>query len=125
MPFGKYVTDLGMKKELVPRSLLEQAAHRFRLMGEPARLEILNLLQARGESNVQDLVESTGRSQANVSKHLGLMLSEGMVRRRQEGPFAFYSISDPTLAAICMLVCGKLQQEAQTNEDSSLENADG
>ena len=54
-----------MKKELVPQSLLEQAAQRFRLMGEPARLEILNLLQARGESNVQDLVESTGRSQAN------------------------------------------------------------
>src|SRR5690625_1788830 len=116
MPFGKYVTGLGMKKELVPRSLLEQAAHRFRLMGEPARLEILNLLQARGESNVQDLVESTGRSQANVSKHLGLMLSEGMVRRRQEGPFVFYSISDPTLVEIYVLMFGRVQQEAQTKE---------
>ena len=53
------------------------------------------------------------------------MLSEGMVRRRQEGPFAFYSISDPTLAAICMLVCGKLQQEAQIDNNAPLENADG
>jgi ArsR family transcriptional regulator, arsenate/arsenite/antimonite-responsive transcriptional repressor len=96
-------------KELIPLDILDQAAHRFRLMGEPVRLQILNVLQAVGESNVQDLVSATGQSQANISKHLRLLLDEGMVGRRQEGPFAYYRISDPTLGAICMLVCGAIK----------------
>lgn len=97
---------------LVPISLLEEAAHRFRLLGEPVRLQILNLLHAQGEVNVQSIVEATGQSQANVSKHLRLLLDEGLVARRQDGHYAFYSTADPTLAALCMLVCGRLQQEA-------------
>lgn len=112
-----------MSTDLIPRPLLDRAAHRFRLLGEPARLEILNLLQARNETNVQDLVEATGLSQANVSKHLGLMLREGLIARRQEGLFAFYSISDPTLAAICLLVCGKLREEASAMDAVAITQA--
>lgn len=99
-----------MEATLVPRDLLEHTAHRFRLLGEPTRLQILNCLHAMGEQNVQSLVSATGQSQANVSKHLRLLLNEGLIGRRQEGPFAYYRITDPTLAALCMLVCGRLQQ---------------
>jgi ArsR family transcriptional regulator, arsenate/arsenite/antimonite-responsive transcriptional repressor len=97
-----------MKATLVPQSQLAQAARRFRLIGEPTRLELLNLLHARGELNVQALVEASGQSQANVSKHLRLLLEEGLVGRRRDGPFSYYRIADPTLAALCMLVCGQL-----------------
>ena len=96
---------------LVPLGLLEEAARRFRLLGEPVRLQILNLLHAREECHVQGIVEATGQSQANVSKHLRLLLNEGLVARRKEGLYAHYSIADPTLAALCMLVCGQLQRE--------------
>src|SRR5690554_3178698 len=99
-------------KAMVPLDLLEEAAHRFRMLGEPVRLQILNLLHAHGEVNVQALVEATGQSQANVSKHLRLLLDEGLVARRQEGLYAYYSIADPTLAALCLLVCGQLRREA-------------
>jgi ArsR family transcriptional regulator, arsenate/arsenite/antimonite-responsive transcriptional repressor len=97
-----------MKTTLVSDAQLAQAARRFRLLGEPTRLELLNLLHARGEMNVQDLVEASGQSQANVSKHLRLLLDEGLVGRRRDGPFSYYRIADPTLAALCMLVCGQL-----------------
>ncbi len=94
---------------MVPAILLDEVARRFRLLGEPARLELLNYLQTAGEAPVQDLVGATGQSQPNVSKHLRLMLEAGLVARRQEGLFAYYRIADPTVSALCLLVCGGLR----------------
>ncbi|QXD17185.1 metalloregulator ArsR/SmtB family transcription factor [Rhodocaloribacter litoris] len=101
-----------MRKAMVPESLLERAARRFKLLGEPVRLQLLNLLQQHGEMTVQALMEATGQKQANVSKHLGLMAKEGLLTRRKEGLNVYYSIADPTLSALCTLVCGQLRQEA-------------
>lgn len=100
-----------MATTLIPREQLEQVAHRFRILGEPTRLELLNLLHSADEENVQSLVATTGQSQANVSKHLRLLMEEGLVARRQDGPFAYYRIDDPMLAALCLLVCGPLAPE--------------
>lgn len=101
-----------MPTTLIPRPQLEQVAHRFRILGEPTRLELLNLLHAEGEQNVQSLVAATGQSQANVSKHLRLLMDEGLVARRQDGAFAYYRIDDPMLAALCLLVCGRVENGA-------------
>ena len=57
------------------------------------RLRILQALQ-RGERSVTEIIESPGASQANVSKHLGVMTRAEMVGRRQEGLNVFYSITD-------------------------------
>lgn len=92
--------------------MLVEVARRFQMLSEPVRLELLNLLQVHEEQNVQQLVEATGQSQANVSKHLRLMAAEGMVGRRREGLYAYYSIADPTLAALCTVVCSRLREEA-------------
>lgn len=100
-----------MAQSLVPREMLERAARRFQLLSEPVRLELLNLLHTHGEMNVQQLVEATGQHQANVSKHLRLMAEENMVARRKEGLYAFYRIADPSLAGMCLLVCGQLRQQ--------------
>ncbi len=110
--------------QLLPREMLLHVAERFRLLGEPVRLEILNLLHVNGEMNVQELVESTGQLQANVSKHLKLLAEAGMVARRKEGLFAYYSIHDPTLAGLCMIVCGQLQNNLSHSPPthSSLQN---
>ncbi len=101
-----------MKKEMVPEVLMDRVARRFKLLSEPVRLDLLNQLQARGEMSVQELVEATGHMQANVSKHLGLMAREGLLARRKEGLNVYYSIADPTLSALCTLVCGQIRQEA-------------
>ncbi len=106
-----------MSKTLVPSAMLEQAARRFHLLSEPVRLEILNLLHLHGEMNVQELVEATGQQQANVSKHLRLLADEGLVVRRKEGLFAYYRIDDPSLSALCLLVCSQIR-EAALREDA-------
>lgn len=100
-----------MDQRLVPQEHIEKAARRFKILSEPVRLELLNQLQLHGEMTVSELVEATDHRQANVSKHLGLMSREGLLDRRKEGLYVYYKISDPTLSALCMLVCGRLREE--------------
>ena len=68
----------------------------------------LNALR-QGEKTVGELVEGTGGSQANVSKHLALLLRQGLVSRRKEGVFSYYEIRDPSLFELCELVCQSLE----------------
>ena len=100
-----------MANKLVPSERLEEAANRFKLLSETVRLELLNQLHQHGEMTVSELVEATGHRQANVSKHLGMMAREGLLARRKEGLYVHYSINDPTISALCMLVCGRLREE--------------
>lgn len=93
--------------ETVPSEIVQQVADYFSVLSEPMRLRILNLLRD-GEKCVQDLVEATETSQANVSKHLKVMLQAGMVNRRSEGTSAYYSVADDLSYELCNLVCDRL-----------------
>ncbi|HOW66484.1 MAG TPA: metalloregulator ArsR/SmtB family transcription factor [Candidatus Paceibacterota bacterium] len=88
-------------------------ANRFKVLSDPSRLRILHALQG-GEMNVSQLVAATGISQANVSKHLALLLEAVMVGRRREGANVFYSIADSCVFELCDLMCNKLQREFDT-----------
>lgn len=91
----------------VSQEVVHQLAHYFSILGEPMRLRILNLLQD-GEKCVQDLVEASETSQANVSKHLKVMLQAGILSRRTEGTSAYYSVEDDLIFELCGLVCDRL-----------------
>jgi DNA-binding transcriptional ArsR family regulator len=91
--------------------LLQLVAERFKALAEPARLEILNALR-EGEMTVSELVDATGLGQANLSKHLQLLLAHGFVVRRKEGLFAYYELADRDVFKLCDLVCGRLASEA-------------
>ena len=82
-------------------------AARFRALGDPSRVRLLNEL-LQGERPVLELAASTGLLQPTVSKHLGILLREGIVARRQQGTQAFYRVADPSIAALCDLVCDGL-----------------
>lgn len=98
-----------MKKQLSGEAF-EMIAARFRLLSDPMRLRILHTL-GDGELNVTELVEATGAGQANVSKHLGILLEAGVVARRKEGLNAFYSIADETIFDLCETVCSRLEEQ--------------
>jgi DNA-binding transcriptional ArsR family regulator len=87
---------------------LEMVAERFRVLGDPMRLRLLQIMGS-GELSVSELVAQTETSQANVSKHLGMMLRAGLIRRRKEGLKVYYAPADPSVFKICDLVCGSLQ----------------
>ena len=85
-------------------------AERFKALGEPMRLLLLEALR-RGECSVGELAKRTGGGQANVSKHLQVLLQQGYVDRRKEGTTSWYRITDPQVFRMCELVCGGLEQE--------------
>ncbi len=93
----------------VPAPLLDEAAARFRLLGDPVRLRFLNELLERGEATVQELAAATGHSHQNTSKHLRLLAEGGIVGVRREGTFAVYRVTDPSVPGLCLLVCGQLR----------------
>ena len=93
------------KKTLLTRPALEIVAARFRALSDASRLQILqNLFNC--ERSVQELCELTAMSQANVSKHLSILAEQGIVQRRREGLFVYYSIGDNTIYELCDIVCG-------------------
>jgi DNA-binding transcriptional ArsR family regulator len=93
-------------------SMLDDVADRFRALAEPSRLRLMHLL-CEGERCVGELVEGSGLSHANASKHLSLLHKAGFVRRRKEGLNVFYRLADNDVLTLCDLMCGRLQREAK------------
>lgn len=89
--------------------LIELIAHRFRVIGEPLRIKLLDHLRD-GEASVGELTEALGANQQNVSRHLAVLHGAGIVARRKRGTRTLYSIADPTVFALCETVCGALEQ---------------
>jgi len=91
--------------------LLERIAHRFRAMSNPVRLKILHSLQ-QGELSVSAILERVGGSQANASKHLGILRTAGLVASRRDGVSVYYRISDKAVFSLCEVVCDSLHSRA-------------
>lgn len=94
----------------LPEPLVELVAQRFRVIGEPMRIKLLDRLRD-GSATVGELVEALGASQQNVSKHLGVLHQAGIVSRAKEGTSVRYAIADDTVFALCEQVCGGLREQ--------------
>ncbi|MGK2956772.1 MAG: ArsR/SmtB family transcription factor [Solirubrobacterales bacterium] len=94
----------------LPDALTEIIAQRFRVIGEPMRIRILDTLRD-GEMTVSELVEALGATQQNMSKHLGVLHQAGIVNRRKDGNFVRYSVGDESIFELCELVCGGLRDQ--------------
>ena len=57
------------KHSVLSEEALELVARRFAVLAEPMRLRLIQAL-FEGERNVTELVDATGGTQANVSRHL-------------------------------------------------------
>ena len=97
----------------LPEPLVEVIAARFRVIGEPMRIRLLDNLRG-SPATVNELTETLGASQQNVSKHLNVLHQAGLVSRVKEGTAVRYAIADETVFVLCELVCGGLR--AQLNE---------
>jgi len=94
----------------LPDDLAELIARRFRVIGEPMRIRLLDRLRD-GEASVSDLAEALDASQQNISKHLAVMADAGIVGRRKDGNHVYYRIVDEGVFALCDEVCGSVQQQ--------------
>lgn len=108
MSFPTKASDMTLPHPL-SGELVEQIAQRFRVLGEPMRIRILDLLRD-GETSVQELTDALGTTQQNVSKHLGVLHVAGIVSRRRDGNRALYAIADDSVFELCDTVCGGLRR---------------
>ena len=99
----------ALSREALSREALDIIAQRFRALGDATRLALLQTLFG-GERTVREMCALTRTSQANASKHLALLLDQGLVARRRDGAFSRYRIADATLERICKVVCGSLAE---------------
>ena len=90
--------------------LVDLIARRFRVLGEPTRIRLLDLLREH-DATVTELHEALGASQQNVSKHLGVLLQAGIVTRTKHGTSARYAIADDGVFVLCEHVCGGLRRQ--------------
>ena len=97
----------------LPEDLAELIARRFRALGDPLRVRILDLLRHQ-ELSVTTLAEQLGAGQQNVSKHLAVLVDSGMLARRKDGNHVYYRIADEGVFALCEQVCGSLQAQIAT-----------
>ncbi|MDR2153416.1 MAG: metalloregulator ArsR/SmtB family transcription factor [Burkholderiaceae bacterium] len=102
--------------EQLSPAALQHVAEYFRALSEPMRLRILNLLCA-GEASVGDVARQVQSSVANVSRHLAQMARHGLVTRESRGPSVYYRIADPTVHALCELVCGSIARRYDQTMD--------
>lgn len=97
----------------LPDDLVELIARRFRVIGEPMRIRLLDRLR-EGETSVSDLAKTLNASQQNISKHLAVLADVGIVGRRKVGNHVYYRIVDEGVFALCDQVCGAVQQQLRT-----------
>jgi DNA-binding transcriptional ArsR family regulator len=86
---------------------IEMIAARFRTLGEPLRIRIIQELES-GEKTVSQIVDAVGSTQPNVSKHLRLLQEAGVIGRRQEGNLVYCYVSDDSVLRLCDAVCTSL-----------------
>ena len=94
----------------LPDDLVELIARRFRVIGEPMRIRLLDRLRD-GEASVSELAETLDASQQNVSKHLSVLADSGIVGRRKAGNHVYYRIVDEAVFALCDQVCGSVHEQ--------------
>jgi DNA-binding transcriptional ArsR family regulator len=100
----------GKVSKVLTGAELEQIAARFKLLGEPMRLRILQAV-CKQPRPVNDIVSATSSTQANVSKHLALLATSGILTRTRDGQRVYYGIKDPLAVKLCELVRAQVARQ--------------
>jgi DNA-binding transcriptional ArsR family regulator len=96
----------------LPPELAVLIADRFRVIGEPMRIRLLDELRA-GPLTINELASALGSSQQNVSKHVGVLAAAGIVGREKDGNRVRCKIADESIFELCEIVCGGLRRRVE------------
>ena len=83
--------------------IYELQADLCKIFSNAKRLEIINSLKDK-EMSASELIERIGLSKANLSQHMGVLKSKGVILTRREGVNIYYRISNPKIIQACHLI---------------------
>jgi DNA-binding transcriptional ArsR family regulator len=92
--------------------LLEEYCQFFRILSEPARLQLLCQLK-QGPMDVAALIEATGFSQSHISRQLGQLQRAGLVRCERDGVRTIWHADSELVDDLCTLVQSRLRQRLE------------
>lgn len=84
-------------------------------LGNPRRLQILNLLKG-GESSVSSLIGAVNINKANMSQHLSVLKQKGLVLTRREGTTIYYRLASPRISEACSIMREVLRETLREKE---------
>lgn len=84
-------------------------------LGNPRRLQILNLLK-EGERPVSSMLEFMNINKANMSQHLSVLKQKGLVFSRKEGTTVYYRLASPRISEACSIMRDVLRETLQEKE---------
>jgi ArsR family transcriptional regulator len=90
----------------------------LKTLASPRRLEILHVL-ARGPIEVGRLASAIGATQPNVSQHLGVLRTAGIVDAERDGREVRYRLADPDVMSACEIMRGVLERRLRRLADLS------
>ncbi len=96
------------------RELCNIHAEMCKAFSNSTRLEILNLLRDK-ELSVTELIEKTKLSQVNISQHLSIMKSKGIVVSERDGKMIYYKLSNPKIIKAFDIIKEVLTERLEKN----------
>ncbi len=101
--YTKININFEIMKSPLPQEAYDKNANIYKILANPKRLEVLNLLKVR-EMSVEEMLKITGLSKANLSQHLALLRHNGLVHTRRAGLNIIYRIVDPRIVEPCKIL---------------------
>ena len=98
LPMKKRSRQLALENEILERQVLICKA-----FANSTRLRMLDLL-GRHDWSAADLQKTLGVSKANLSQHVAVLKSAGVIVRRREGKEVFFSLAIPEVKRACQLI---------------------
>ena len=96
------------------KELYEIHSEMCKVFSNPTRLEILNLLRDK-ELSVTELIKKTKLSQANISQHLSIMKSKGIVESNRKGKNIYYKLTNPKIIKAFNIIREVLTERLKKN----------
>lgn len=81
----------------------------LKTLASPRRLELLHLLSA-GPRDVGDLSVALRITQPNVSQHLAVLRTAGLVEATRDGRETYYRLTDPGVMVACDVMRAVLER---------------
>ena len=85
-----------------------------KVLSNPTRLEILNLLRDK-EMSVTELIEKSKLSQSNISQHLSIMKSKDIVTSDRKGKNIYYKLTNPKIIKAFDIIKDVLAEKLKKN----------
>lgn len=96
------------------KTLYKLHANICKALASPIRIEIIDILNDK-EMSFGELQDKTGVLKSNLSQHLSLMVSSGILIQRKEGLNVYFKLSTLKIGTACRLMREVLIENLKKN----------